>query len=180
MNHTTPHKRYSEIRIAALTGEISADILIDDLESGVSRSVTFQHPFLEQALPDLAEGGYVIDLRPLANHPKLTTWVWQAPMPSGRIAGEEINRFSDEMREAAQSMLPGMEGTFQDITRLVVKRVGEPDDGSAGPLDYVSAYYRARWWHQHGARIGKRVGESIHWSDGTQQAILPSCHDDAS
>ncbi len=42
---------------------------------------------LDRALRDLADGGYVIDLRPLADHPKLTSWVFHAPMSDGRIAG---------------------------------------------------------------------------------------------
>jgi hypothetical protein len=41
-------------------------------------------------------------------------------------------------------------------------------------FDKVSAAYLARYWGSRGARIGKRVGESVFWLDSTRQAIEPA------
>ena len=120
---------------------------------------------------DLAEGGYVIDLRPLANHPQLYHWVFCSPMPNGHIEGDEIDRFSDKEREIASELLFGLEGDFQRVAELAVNRIGEPLDGSAGPFDYVSSTYLAAYWANRGARIGKRVGNILRWSDGSEQVI---------
>jgi len=69
-------------------------------------------------------------------------------------------------------MLPGLGGAFQQLAFLIANKVGEPTDGSAGPMDRVSAAYRASYWGSRGARIGKRVGKIICWSDGEQQTII--------
>jgi hypothetical protein len=159
--------------IGALFGSISAQYLYDPPDHP-SQGWTTRIGSLEQALLDLAEGGYVIDLRPLADHPLLKTWVFQAPMPNGRISGDEIDRFSDEEREAARQMLSDLGGDFQKLAYLASQRLGEPLDGSAGPFDAVSASYRAAYWGSRGARIGKRVGNILYWSDGKQQAINSS------
>jgi hypothetical protein len=71
-------------------------------------------------------------------------------------------------------MLPGLGGEFQQLAFLIAHKIGEPTDGSAGPMDSVSAAYRASYWGSRGARIGKRMGNTIHWSDGEQQAIVDS------
>jgi hypothetical protein len=161
---------YAEIIIGALTGSISAQHLYDPPEHSSHGFTSCLWP-LERALEDLTEGGYVIDLRPLADHPQLRSWVYQAPMSNGRLEGNEIDRFSDEERQAAQQMLSGLEGDFQKLAYLAAQRIGEPLDGGAGPFDAVSASCRAAYWGSRGARIGKRVGNILYWSDGKQQAI---------
>ena len=162
--------QYAEITIAALTGEVSAKEFYDP-PTQPSRGSVSGIWSLERAWENLADGGYVIDLRPLAPHPKLFTWVYQAPMPNGCIEGNEIDRLSAGARESAGQMLYGLQGEYQQLAFLASKGIGEPIDGSAGPFDYVSASYRAMYWGSRGARIGKRVGNAIHWSDGRQQVI---------
>ncbi len=164
---------YSEIIIGALSGSITAQHLYDPPEHPSQGWTSRVFP-LSSALEDLAEGGYVIDLRPLADHPQLRTWVFQAPMSNGRLEGDEIDRLSDEARLAAQQMLSGLGGDFQRLALFASQRVGEPLDGSAGPFDAVSASYRAAYWGSRGARIGKRVGDTLYWSDGEQQTISSS------
>lgn len=163
--------QYAEVTIAALTGEISGQHLCDPT-SGYASGSTSGIWTLEEALIDLADGGYVIDLRPLASHPRLSAWVFAAPIPNGRIEGEDIERFSEELRKTTEQMLPGLGGAFQQLAFLVAHKIGEPTDGSAGPMDSVSAAYRASYWGSRGARIGKRVGKSLSWSDGEQQTII--------
>lgn len=77
------------------------------------------------------------------------------------------------MRKAAGDMAGpfGLQGAFQDLALLAAAKVGEPTDGGAGPFDKVSAVYRAVYWGSRGALIGRRVGDSVVWLDGTQQAI---------
>jgi hypothetical protein len=161
---------FSEVTIAAWTGEVSGQHLSDPKSGSISGNTSGMYD-LDRALPALAHGGYVIDLRPLADHPKITSWVFQAPMPNGKIEGEDIDRLSEEARRSAADIAPGMSGAFQDIALLVAAKVGEPTDGGAGPFDSVSAAYRAVYWGSRGALIGKRVGNTLHWSDGRQQAI---------
>jgi hypothetical protein len=57
-----------------------------------------------RALQDLADGDYVVDLRPLAEHPQLVSWVMRAPMASGQVEGLDIDRLPDEVRQAAGDM----------------------------------------------------------------------------
>ncbi|HVB24635.1 MAG TPA: hypothetical protein VNG51_22045 [Ktedonobacteraceae bacterium] len=167
--------QFSEVTIAAWTGEVSGQHLYDPRSgyASVSTSGMYGTNALQRALPDVAEGGYVIDLRPLADHPQITTWVFQAPMPNGRVEGDDIERFPDDVRKAAGEMAGpfGLQGAFQDLALLAAAKVGEPVDGSAGPFDTVSAAYRAVYWGSRGALIGKRVGNTLQWSNGTQQTI---------
>ncbi|MHB8598391.1 MAG: hypothetical protein ACYDER_16430 [Ktedonobacteraceae bacterium] len=167
------HIQFSEVTFAALTGEASGEHLLVPGGNRGSTSGMYSEQGSERALRDLAEGGYVIDLRPLAKHPHITTWVFQAPMPNGRVEGDDIDRLPDDVRKAAGEMAGtfGLQGAFQDLALLAAAKVGEPVDGSAGAFDTVSAAYRATWWGSRGAFIGKRVGDTLRWSNGTQQTI---------
>lgn len=160
---------YAEITIAALTGEISATHLADPQTN--IRGSTSGIWTLEKALPDLAQGGYVFDLRPLAEHPKILSWVFQAPVSNGRIDGDDIDRLPDDVRAAARDLAPWMAGDFQRLALLIANRVGEPIDGEPGPFDAVSASYRAVYWGSRGALIGRRIDKTLYWLDGKQQLI---------
>lgn len=160
---------YAEITIAALTGEISATHLVDPQTP--TRGSTSGIWTLEKALPHLAQGGYVFDLRPLAEHPQLFSWVFQAPMPNGRIEGNDIDRFPEYIRVATRDLAPWMAGAFQDLALLIANGVGEPTDGGAGAFDMVSASYRAVSWGTRGALIGRRIDSTLYWFDGKQQPI---------
>lgn len=170
--------QFSLVTFAAWTEEASGQHLItpeSEYASG-STSGMYGEAGRERALQDLAEGGYVIDLRPLAEHPQFTRWVFDAPLPDGRIEGEDIERLPDRVRHAAGEMAAspfGLQGAFHDLAIAAFARMGEPLDGSTGMFDKVSAAYLAMYWGSRGARIGKRVGESVFWLDGTQQAIAP-------
>lgn len=162
---------YAEITIAAWTGSISATHLFDPT-SPDSRGSTSGIWSLERALTDLAQGGYVIDLRPLAEHPKLSSWVFQAPIPNGQLQGDEIERLPESVRASARDMAPWLEGEYQWLASVAANRVGEPVNASvAGPFDYVSAAYLATYWKTRGALVGMRQGQTLYWSDGREQAI---------
>jgi hypothetical protein len=165
--------RYAEVTIAALTGTISATHLFDPTNPESRASTSGIWP-LEHALEDLAPGGYVIDLRPLARHPKLTSWAIRAPIPNGRLEGDEIERFPEGVREEARGQTPALADGYRWLTRLLATGAGEPADGSAGPFDGVSAESLAAYWGSRGALIGKRRGRTIYWSDGSQQVIGPA------
>jgi hypothetical protein len=173
------HVQFAEVVFSALYGEASGEHLITP-ESTYSRgSTTGMYGEVRRihALQDLAEGGYVIDLRPLAEHPQLVSWVMRAPMASGQMEGSDIDRLPDEVRQATGDMatgsaLPQLEGAFRFLGLAAASRIFEPEEGT-GPFDYVSAPYRAAWWGSRGALIGKRVGDSILSSAGRQQAIEP-------
>ena len=169
MNERTP---CALITIAALTGEVSGVHLYDP--GGMyarGGSIEFRCN-LQQALPDLAEGGYVCDLRPLAGHPHLTSWVARAPLPNGDIEGACIQRLPEPVRESASQMQAWLSDDFRAAATMMAANAGEPSDGSAGPFDHVSAAYLARYWEAKGARIGRRVGKSLRWNDGEDQEII--------
>jgi hypothetical protein len=161
------------ITIAAWTGEVSGTHLYDPGGMYGRGGHTEFRSGLRRALPDLAEGGYVIDLRPLANRPEIRLWQFQAPLPNGDIEGDAIGLFSDEARESAAQMQPFLSGEFGVLAGLMAQKAGEPGDGAAGPFDYVSAAYLARYWEARGARVGRRVGNVLRWRDGEAQEILP-------
>ena len=164
---------FSEVTIAAWTGGISGQHLFNP-NSPSSRGSTSGMYSLDRAVADLADGGYIIDLRPLADHPKLTSWVFDKPLSNGHIEGNEIDRLSEDARKAAGKMASspfGLQGAFRDLALFAAAGIGEPQDGSSGSFDNVSAAYRAAWWGVKGALIGRRMGNTLHWSDGKEQMI---------
>lgn len=165
----------AEVTFAALTNEASGEGLVTPGSGKGSWSISgmYGESGRLRALQMLAEGGYAIDLRPLAEHPDIAHWVLRSPMPDGRIEGIDIDRLPDEVRRAAADMAPFMGGDFQSLAFMMSARAGEPPSNTreAGPFDYVSAAYRAAWWGAKGARIGRRVGDTIVWSDGSVQEI---------
>ncbi len=166
--------QFSEVTFAALTGEASGEHLLVPNGNRGYTSGMYAEEGRSRAVRDLAEGGFVIDLRPLADNPQIFKWVVQAPMPNGRIGEDDIDRLSEDERKAAGEMgrSPfGLQGAFRDLALLAAAKIGEPQDGGAGAFDYVSAQYRAAWWGLRGALIGRRVGDTLHWSNGNEQTI---------
>lgn len=168
------HTLCALITVAAWTGEVSGTHLYDPGGMYGRGGHTEFRSGLQRALASLAEGGYVIDLRRLSDRPEIRLWQFQAPMPNGDIEGADIGRFSAEARESAAQMQPFLSGEFGVLAGMMAQKAGEPDDGSAGPFDRVSAAYLARYWGTKGARIGRRVGNCLRWQDGEEQEILPS------
>ena len=166
--------QFSEVTFAALTGEASGEHLVVPGGNRGYTSGMYGEDGRSRAVRDLAEGGYVIDLRSLAHSPLIFKWVVQAPMPNGRIEGDDIDRLPDDVRKAAGEMALspfGLQGAFRDLALLAAAKIGEPADGGAGAFDNVSAQYRAAWWGSKGALIGRRVGDTLHWSNGNEQII---------
>lgn len=170
------HTQYALISLG-IQGSIMATLL-------APRRGRTDHIFrLESVLPELAEGGYVIDRRCLFDHPDAISWVAKAPGCDGQIEGGVSNRLSAEARQTAAMMAPYMGGEFQRLALQMAlepvtipdENVPEEEDESAGPNDTVSAAYLARYWGKRGARVGKRVGDILEWNDGEKQQIpLPA------
>lgn len=159
---------YAEIVIGT-TGAVRGEGLYDPPTHNTHWSAS--NMWLKRSLGELAEGGYIIDLRPLVEHPNIVSWVVQAPLCSGRIKGD-IERLPDNVRQAAREMAPFLDGDYQGLAAMAAQSVGEPEDSSsAGPFDSVSAEYLAIYWGSRGARVGKRVGDKIVWSDGDEEPI---------
>src|SRR5437899_1209657 len=73
---------FSLVTFAAWTGEASGEHLFVPGGNRGSTTGMYGEQGRERALRDLAEGGYVIDLRPLADHPHIASWVLRAPIPN--------------------------------------------------------------------------------------------------
>lgn len=160
---------YVLISLSAWTGAVHADHVSHPPEQpDHGRTIgTLWH--LPGMLACLVEGGFLIDKRPLADDPGYSRWVLNEPLCNGRLSGS-IDRLSPEARQAAAQMGPWMGGEFR---RLAVEMAAseETTDGSPGPFDRVPADVLADYWRARGARIGKRIGDSIQWSDGSVELI---------
>jgi hypothetical protein len=126
---------------------------------------------LEDMLPSLVQGGYVIDLRPLAEHPRIVEWVVLSPMSSGYLEGDDLLHLSDEACQFGALMAQqGFDGAFQTLATSTTR--ADASRKKPGALDYVSSAYLAATWGERGARIGQRRGDVLYWSDGSQQQIF--------
>lgn len=108
-------------------------------------SITIYDKRLNAYLGNLVEGGTVIDKRTCAES-DVIQYVFNGPMlketlPSGTV---------DRMWEKGPMPYDGSEYRSSDFIALDL---------------YIS------FWKNLGARIGKRIGDSIHWNDGEIQAI---------
>jgi hypothetical protein len=159
---------YAFITIA-ITGAVSGEGLYDP--PAYTSKWSASNLWLKKELAALARGGYIIDLRPLAEHPKVISWVHRCPLPDGRIEGEDVDRFPERVRESSAELAGALDREFQLLAVMMATKFGESEDGVAGPFDKVSAAYLAHYWGSKGARIGKRIGDIIVWSDGEQQTI---------
>lgn len=156
----------ASITIAALGGhQVSASGLVNDEHPNRCSVTTYTtgDEGMQRLLPDLADGGYVVDLRPLEHHKDLVHWVFGCPMANGVLGEETLSPCPGEVRKSALRMAPWLEGEFQAAALLTA--TGQMN------FDYCTEDYRARYWLARGARVGQRVGNVIHWSDGSQQQI---------
>lgn len=129
---------------------------------------------LQRALPDLAEGGYVFDLRPLAEYPQLTHWVFRCPLHNGDIEGEFVQRLPEPVRQAAEQLQPSLFGDMALAAMLMTtsNQEARTEKEPAGSFDRVSAAYLAGYWRRRGARVGRRIGDLVRWEDGEIQPIM--------
>lgn len=66
--------------------------------------------------------------------------------------------------------MSGLEGAYQQVAWMTANE-SEPVDGVAGLLDRVSSEYLALYWLKRGAKVGKRVRDTIRWLNGQAQMI---------
>jgi hypothetical protein len=152
--------------IIAIHGSISAEWT---LESGRGSSSNIWT--LEEALSRLVEGGYVIDLSVIKEY--YLAWIYNAPMSTGEIEGRYIRRVFVSSNQCPEE--PESELFTCDFNRFcsLIGQMKETWDGTAEPYDSVSARYEAIYWGSRGARIGQRQKDTLVWSDGSEQPILP-------
>lgn len=115
--------------------------------SKTSVSVTIYDTRLSAYYGDLAEGGIVCDKRPCKDHPDMVHMVVSGPMRGSYLPEKTKNGFNGN--ESCE------------------------DARDAGGFDYVSTDLYLGLWRSMGARIGKRVGDTIEWEDGTIESIVP-------
>jgi len=113
------HTQYSKITVAAWTEEIPGTHLYNP-EGMHGRGGSTRPYQLSYAVKDLAEGGYIIDLRPIADNENITHEVFQAPMPNGDIEKNDIDRLPESVRECQESRSGYDEWTRGSIQRLCI------------------------------------------------------------
>ena len=64
-------------------------------------------------------------------------------------------------------MLFGLQGVFKQLAPLRAT-----DDKFKGPDSVSPAAYGA-YWLKHGAKVGRRVGDKVVWTDGSETVIPP-------
>jgi hypothetical protein len=126
--------------------------------------ITYYDTRLRAYLGELVEGGYVIDKsKPLAERPSLA---YMSPMCKGALPSGT----TEEFHIAPDNF----------VANAIANESGNPAAGIArmmlaiprcGAFDYVAPDVYAAWWMRQGARVGQRKGDSIVWSDGSQEAI---------
>lgn len=110
-------------------------------------SITIYDRRLRAYFGDMAEGGIVVDKRPCLEHPDFYRMVISGPMRGSWL--------SEKTRE-----------TMHDTVKC-------HNAHEAKAFDYISTDLYLALWRDMGAKIGKRVGNEIHWEDGTKETIVP-------
>jgi len=117
--------------------------------SGSKSSSQIPDNRLHAYLGDLVEGGQVMDKRPCLEHPDFFLMVFSGPMLKEDLPPGTCNKaFSREVLLCTAADFPNL-----------------------GGYDYLSLDLYTELWRQLGARIGKRIGDFIHWEDGECQPI---------
>ncbi len=113
-------------------------------------SVTIYDTKIEAYYGDLVEGGVVIDKRPCVDREDFVSMVVSGPM-------------------LKESLPSGHKEVFDfGYPRTLVACSAE--DKFSG-FDYIALDIYLGIWRKAGAQIGKRVGNEIHWEDGTTVPI---------
>lgn len=154
--------QYCLVTVGAWTGAIiGAHLFEPDSGYAPGGSTTFNSTDLTRALPDLVEGGYVIDERILADDPKIVQYVMQCPLCSGRLTGEK-EKVSEDMRITAAGMFPLLDGEYKSLAYLLAAGALDNEEGTTG-FDRVSAEEIAVYWLKRGATVGRKVNGEIQW-----------------
>lgn len=161
-----------EISVGALTGTVSGTFLWDDEHPGLCTFSSYDKR-VYRYYAKLCDGGYVIDKTVLAEDPHIASWAWKQPLQNGRLTSDRDSVFTEEERqEVDEIFLVGLSGAFRDVALMMHFGLDKNDPGEASAFDKVSAEELAAWWMKRGARIGKRMGNTLTWSDGTQEEII--------
>lgn len=108
-------------------------------------SVSFRDFDLEKHFTELYPGGYVVDKLAISNREEFPQWVVSCPLIDLQLPKRSVERFG---RRVHQCMLENV-----------------------GCFDHVGIELYLDYWRAKGARIGKRVDDSIHWESGDTSSI---------
>jgi hypothetical protein len=121
--------------------------------SDTTAQITIYDRRLTPYFGDLVEGGVVIDKRPCVDRDDYVKMVVSGPI-------------------LQESLPPGHKNVFDyGSPRTIIPCTTE--DKFSG-LDYVSLDIYLALWSKMGAKIGKRVGDEIHWENGEITSIPPA------
>lgn len=114
--------------------------------------------FLESHGPEIVDGSPVVDLRPLDDLPNRVRLAWDAPMCDPNITDDSVDRWqgSDDMGFA-----PMIAGNYFGARGALAAMTTTTD--TPGPYDHVSPWRLARYWSEHGARIGRFENGKVIW-----------------
>jgi len=115
----------------------------------------------------LRDGGWVIDKRLLEPTSEIIRAVISGPSLDIKLGDYgERSVFGDQERQALALMMGpgGLQGDYRAVGATIL---ADPNfDGKMlGPAAY------AEYWSRRGARIGRREGDEIVWSDGEREPV---------
>ena len=131
-------------------------------EYGAGSSMSSYTSRLGPFLGRLADGGVVIDK-------------WDVPFKVAydlAVNGPMVNvdlpdGGQDPAPEVPGFMLPGLGGAFLALAAIKASKPGWRG------FDRISLREYTEMWRSAGARVGRRMGDQIHWEDGVVEPIPP-------
>lgn len=111
-------------------------------------SVSIPDKRLSPYYGDLIEGGIVVDKRPCIekDEARFVNRVYLSPLLKKSLPPKTMCKLFEK------------EEPCEDVTQC-------------GPIDYISMDLYLDLWRKEGAKIGKRVGNEIHWENGEVSPI---------
>jgi len=134
--------------------------------SGGKCSTTMYSRRLGPYFGELKDGGVVVD-KWTVDFKTGYNLVVHGPMVDVTLPPKTIDKFDGQISDV---MLIGLQGSFQ---AMALKKRTDPKWSG---LDSVSLDLYCDLWRQAGARIGKRIGNEIHWEDGAVSEIPDEAH----
>jgi hypothetical protein len=125
-------------------------------------SITYYDTRLRAYYGELVEGGFVIDKsKVLAEKPGL---VIASPLCKGSMKPGTTDALGDVSDNfVANAIANDRNNPASVLAKLAI--------AGFGGFDYVAPDLYAAWWLDKGARVGTRIGDTIHWSDGIIEQI---------
>jgi len=126
-------------------------------------ATTYYDTRLRAYYGEVVEGGFVIDKsKVLDKKPGLAI---SSPMCKGCLNPGVVDAMPDPSDSiVAHAIANDPNNPMKGLAQLAVATKGK-----FGGLDFIAPDLFAAWWLEKGARVGKRVGDFIEWTDGKEQ-----------